>query len=906
MAKYVYDFSEGNKDLKDLLGGKGANLAEMTNLGLPVPPGFTITTDACRVYMQTGEVPPELRVEVTQAVRRLEDALERQLGDVKDPLLVSVRSGAKFSMPGMMETVLNVGLNDESVEGLARFSNNERFAWDSYRRLIQMFGKTVLDIDGDRFADALDAAKAAKGYTADTEMTADDLKELVTVYKEIVREETGREFPQTPRAQLDLAVEAVFNSWNTDRARLYRRRERISDDLGTAVNVQSMVFGNLGADSGTGVCFTRDPATGEQGDYGDYLTNAQGEDVVAGIRNTLPLAQMEEIDPEAYAELRQVMRRLETHYRDLCDIEFTVERGKLWMLQTRVGKRTAAAAFRIAHQLVEEHLITLDEALERVTGEQLSKLMFPQFDAKAERTLIAKGMAASPGAAVGQAVFSSATAVEWAAEGKTVILVRRETNPDDLGGMIASGGVLTSRGGKTSHAAVVARGMGTTCVVGAEALDVDVTARRFTAKGTVVNEGDVIAIDGSTGEIFLGSVPVVPSPVVRYLEHGLEAALAEGGSDEETKELVVAVDALLTHADSARTLGVEANADTPEDATRARTLGGEGIGLCRTEHMFLGDRRVLVERLILAKDEAEQQAALDALMPLQRGDFIGILEAMDGLPVTIRLIDPPLHEFLPDYTELSVKVALAEERGDTSEDAERDRILLHAVNKTREANPMLGLRGVRLGIVIPGLFTMQVRAIAEAQAARIKAGGDPKAEIMIPLAASVMELHLIRDEAEVVLKEVAAEQGVELDIPIGAMIELPRAAYTADRMAEVAEFFSFGTNDLTQTTWGFSRDDVEGAFFNQYTEKGVFSVSPFESIDTQGVGGLVALAVEKGRATRPDIHLGVCGEHGGDPESIHFFHGVGLDYVSCSPFRIPIARLEAGRAAVVSGGGDTR
>ena len=906
MAKYVYDFSEGNKDLKDLLGGKGANLAEMTNLGLPVPPGFTITTDACRIYMQTGEVPPELRVEVTKAVRTLEDALGRQLGDVKDPLLVSVRSGAKFSMPGMMETVLNVGLNDETVEGLAKFSNNERFAWDSYRRLIQMFGKTVLDIDGDKFADALDHAKKAKGYTADTEMTAEDLKELVGVYKAIVKEATGKDFPQTPRAQLDLAVEAVFNSWNTDRARLYRRRERISDDLGTAVNVQSMVFGNLGADSGTGVCFTRDPSTGEQGDYGDYLTNAQGEDVVAGIRNTLSLADMEKIDPKAYTELRQVMRRLETHYRDLCDIEFTVERGKLWMLQTRVGKRTAAAAFRIAHQLVEEHLITLDEAIERVTGEQLSKLMFPQFDAHAQTTLLAKGMAASPGAAVGQAVFSSPTAAEWAAEGKQVILVRRETNPDDLGGMIAAVGVLTSRGGKTSHAAVVARGMGTTCVVGAEKLEVDTVARKFTVNGTVVNEGDVIAIDGSTGEIFLGDVPVVPSPVVRYLEHGLEAALAEVGDDEETKELVVAVDALLTHADAVRRLGVEANADTPEDAVRARTLGGEGIGLCRTEHMFLGDRRVLVERLILAKDEAEQQAALDALMPLQRGDFIGILEAMDGLPVTIRLIDPPLHEFLPDFTELSVKVALAEARGDDSDDAQRDRILLSAVNKTREANPMLGLRGVRLGIVIPGLFTMQVRAIAEAQAARIKAGGNPKAEIMIPLAASVMELHLIRDEAEVVLAEVAKEQGVELDIPIGAMIELPRAAYTADRMAEVAEFFSFGTNDLTQTTWGFSRDDVEGAFFNQYTEKGVFSVSPFESIDTQGVGGLVALAVEKGKATRPDIHLGVCGEHGGDPESIHFFHGVGLDYVSCSPFRIPIARLEAGRAAVVSGGGDTR
>ncbi len=906
MAKYVYDFSEGNKDLKDLLGGKGANLAEMTNLGLPVPPGFTITTDACRVYMQTGEVPPELRVEVTKAVRTLEDALGRHLGDVKDPLLVSVRSGAKFSMPGMMETVLNVGLNDETVDGLARFSNNERFAWDSYRRLIQMFGKTVLDIDGDKFADALDHAKKAKGYTADPQMTADDLKELVGVYKAIVKEETGKDFPQTPRAQLDLAVEAVFNSWNTDRARLYRRRERISDDLGTAVNVQSMVFGNLGEDSGTGVCFTRDPSTGEQGDYGDYLTNAQGEDVVAGIRNTLSLADMEKIDPKAYTELRQVMRRLETHYRDLCDIEFTVERGKLWMLQTRVGKRTAAAAFRIAHQLVEEHLITLDEAIERVTGEQLSKLMFPQFDAHAQRTLLAKGMAASPGAAVGQAVFSSPTAAAWAAQGKQVILVRRETNPDDLGGMIAAVGVLTSRGGKTSHAAVVARGMGTTCVVGAEKLDVDVVARKFTVNGTVVNEGDVIAIDGSTGEIFLGDVPVVPSPVVRYLEHGLEAALAEVGDDEETKELVVAVDALLTHADSVRRLGVEANADTPEDAVRARTLGGEGIGLCRTEHMFLGDRRVLVERLILAKDEAEQQAALDALMPLQRGDFIGILEAMDGLPVTIRLIDPPLHEFLPDFTELSVKVALAEARGDDSEEAQRDKVLLTAVNKTREANPMLGLRGVRLGIVIPGLFTMQVRAIAEAQAARIKAGGNPKAEIMIPLAASVMELHLIRDEAEVVLAEVAKEQGVELDIPIGAMIELPRAAYTADRMAEVAEFFSFGTNDLTQTTWGFSRDDVEGAFFNQYTEKGVFSVSPFESIDTQGVGGLVALAVEKGKATRPDIHLGVCGEHGGDPESIHFFHGVGLDYVSCSPFRIPIARLEAGRAAVVSGGGDTR
>ncbi|WNM25862.1 pyruvate, phosphate dikinase [Demequina capsici] len=906
MVKYVFDFSEGNKDLKDLLGGKGANLAEMTNLGLPVPPGFTITTEACRTYMTTSALPPELRVQVTLAVRKLEDDLGRLLGDAHDPLLVSVRSGAKFSMPGMMETVLNVGLNDSSVHGLAAFANNERFAWDSYRRLIQMFGKTVLDIDGELFSDALDAKKSQLGVTGDTELTADALRELVDDYKEIVRRESGRDFPQHPREQLDMAIEAVFNSWNTDRARLYRRRERISDDLGTAVNVVAMVFGNLGDDSGTGVCFTRDPATGMTGDYGDYLQNAQGEDVVAGIRNTLSLADFEKIDPSAYADLRAAMRRLEGHYRDLCDIEFTVERGKLWMLQTRVGKRTAAAAFRIAKQLVDEHIITLDEALERVTGEQLSKLMFPQFDSSAARVLLATGMAASPGAAVGAAVFSSSTAQEWAAQGKDVILVRRETNPDDLGGMIASVGVLTSRGGKTSHAAVVARGMGTTCVVGAEALQVDVNARRFVVGDTVVVEGDVIAIDGTSGEIFLGEVPVVSSPVVRYLEDGLDATIAGLGDDEATIELVEAVDAILGHADTARRLGVYANVDTPADAHRARSLGGEGIGLCRTEHMFLGDRRVLIERLILAKDDATQEEALAALLPLQREDFIGLLTEMDGLPVTIRLIDPPLHEFLPDFTELSVKVALAKERGETGPEVDRDVELLAAVDRHREANPMLGLRGVRLGIVIPGLFALQMRAIAQAHAARIKAGGDPHAEIMIPLAASVMELHLVKDEATRILADVSAEEGVDLEIPVGAMIELPRAALTADRMADVAEFFSFGTNDLTQTTWGFSRDDVEGAFFHEYTEHGVFSVSPFESIDVQGVGRLVRIAAQEGRASRPDLRLGVCGEHGGDPQSIHFFNEVGLDYVSCSPFRIPIARLEAGRAAVVTGGGDTR
>ena len=621
VASYVQDFSEGGMDQKDLLGGKGANLAEMTRLGLPVPPGFTITTDACRAYMRTGHLPPELRVQVTMAVRRLEDALGRGLGDFHEPLLVSVRSGAKFSMPGMMETVLNVGLNDASVIGLAELAGDERFAWDSYRRLIQMFGKTVLDIDGDLFADTLDKAKAAKGVEQDVDLDAADLRQLVEAYKEIVRSESGRVFPQHPREQLDMAIVAVFDSWGTERARLYRRKERIPDDLGTAVNVCTMVFGNLGPTSGTGVAFTRDPASGRTGEFGDYLVNAQGEDVVAGIRNTLSLADLEEVDPAAHAELMQAMRRLETHYRDLCDIEFTIERGKLWMLQTRVGKRTAPAAFRIACQLVDEHLITMDEALSRVTGAQLSQLQFPQFGVDdGERVLLTKAMPASPGAAVGMAVFDPETAEQWASEGKDVILVRRETNPDDLGGMIASVGVLTARGGKTSHAAVVARGMGRTCVVGAEELVIDQATRSFTSRGHTVHEGDVIAIDGTTGEVYLGEVPVVPSPVQRYLEDGLEVALEEA-EDDETRDLVRAVDRILRHADAARRLRVHANADTAEDAVRARHLGAQGIGLCRTEHMFLGERRVLVERVILAADDDERQAALDALLPLQRQDL---------------------------------------------------------------------------------------------------------------------------------------------------------------------------------------------------------------------------------------------------------------------------------------------
>ena len=898
---FVYDFSQGSKDAKDLLGGKGANLAEMTNLGLPVPPGFTITTEACRSYLVAGKEPPELRVQVTMALRQLEDQLGRRLGDRHDPLLVSVRSGAKFSMPGMMETVLNIGLNDASVVGLAEASGDERFSWDSYRRLIQMFGKTVLDIDGGHFSDALDKAKAMKGVQSDVDLDVCDLQALVGTYKDIVREHSGADFPQHPREQLDLAIRAVFHSWNTERARLYRRRERIPHDLGTAVNVCTMVFGNLGPDSGTGVAFTRDPSTGATGAYGDYLANAQGEDVVAGIRNTLSLDDLAEMQPDAHRELMTVMRRLETHYRDLCDIEFTIERGKLWMLQTRVGKRTAAAAFRIATQLVDEHLITEDEALDRVTGAQLAQLMFPQFGSSADRTLLARGMAASPGAAVGAAVFDSATAIEWAEQGKSVILVRRETNPDDLAGMIAAAGILTARGGKTSHAAVVARGMGKTCVCGAEELDVDVHAQMARVDSTVIRQGDVISIDGATGEIFLGEVPVVPSPVVTYLEHGAEEAMAM--ADEESSKLIHAVDRLLSHADSTRRLRVRANADTAEDALRARHLGAEGIGLTRTEHMFLGDRRVLIERVILADTSDERDAALAALLPLQRQDFVELLEAMDGLPTTIRLLDPPLHEFLPNLTELSVRVAIAHEQGSPNA---TDLALLAAVERLHESNPMLGLRGVRLGLVVPGLFALQVRAITEAVVDRLNAGGNPKVEIMVPLVGSVMELHLVADETGGIIKEISEREGRELNIPVGTMIELPRAALTAHRIAEAAEFFSFGTNDLTQTTWGFSRDDVEAAFFAAYLDKGVFTVSPFESLDIDGVGRLVQIAATEGRKTRPDLKLGVCGEHGGDPESVHFFHKVGLDYVSCSPFRVPIARLEAGRAALAAASSDTR
>ncbi|MDX6238531.1 MAG: pyruvate, orthophosphate dikinase, partial [Kribbellaceae bacterium] len=783
MSKLVYDFDEGNKDMLDLLGGKGANLAEMTNLGLPVPPGFTITTEACRVYLQTSAMPPELADEVDHHLDLLQEKMGKKLGQADDPLLVSVRSGAAVSMPGMMETVLNVGLNDDSVHGLAHQSGNPRFAWDAYRRLIQMFGKTVLGMEGDVFEDAIEAAKQRKDTKDDLDLDADDMRALVDNFKAAVQEHTGRGFPQDPREQMDLAIGAVFDSWNAERAILYRRQERIPSDLGTAVTICSMVFGNLGMDSGTGVAFTRDPATGQRGVYGDYLQNAQGEDVVAGIRNTVPLAELETIDKKSYDELLAIMGKLEAHYKDLCDIEFTIERGKLWMLQTRVGKRTAAAAFRIATSLIDEGMVDIDEALHRVTGAQLAQLMFPRFDTEADRQLLTKAIGASPGAASGKVVFTSAAAVAAAGRGEKVILVRRETNPDDLNGMIAAQGILTSRGGKTSHAAVVARGMGKTCVCGAEDLDVDITGRKITIDATTINEGEMISIDGTTGEVFLGEVPVVPSPVVQYFEGSL--------GPDAGDELVAAVHRLISHADEVRRLDVWTNADTADDAARARRFGAQGIGLCRTEHMFLGERREAVERLILADEAAERDAALAVLEPLQREDFIDLLSAMDGLPVTIRLIDPPLHEFLPSMEDLAVKVALAKERGD---EPGHDATLLAAVQRLHEQNPMLGLRGVRLGLVIPGLFAMQVRAIASAAAELKKQGKDPRPEIMIPLVGAVQELQLARDEVEKVLAEVAESEGVEVDCPIGTMIELPRAALTADQIAESAEFFSFGTN----------------------------------------------------------------------------------------------------------------
>ncbi|MES9523562.1 pyruvate, phosphate dikinase [Streptomyces capoamus] len=814
MARYVYGFQDGGRDLADLLGGKGANLAEMTRLGLPVPPGFVVTTEACRLFLATSEVPEGLSPDISRHLSALESAAGRLFGQADDPLLVSVRSGARFSMPGMMETVLDIGLNDASVRGLAKVSGDERFAWDSYRRLVQMDGTTVMG----------------------------------EAYKRVIRNETGRDFPQSPAQQMQEAILAVFRSWNTERARLYRRREHIPDDLGTAVTVQRMVFGNLGPDSGSGVAFTRDPATGRPGLYGDYLSNAQGEDVVSGVRDAVPLAELERLDPRSYRQLRDHARTLERHYRDLCDLEFTIERGTLWMLQTRVGKRTAEAAFAVAAGLVQEGLISRDESLARVSGDGLARLIFPRFDASAAGTVLAHGVPASPGAAVGAVAFDSTEAVRRAATAEKVVLVREETTPDDLPGMVAAQAVLTGRGGKTSHAAVVARGMGKVCVCGAQDITVRTEARRFTARdGSVVEEGTVVPVDGSAGAVYSGAIPLVASATMDYLESG-----------EQSDDVVVsAVAQALDHADSVRRLDVRANADTPEDAARARRFGAQGIGLCRTEHMFLGERRIPVEEMILARTDAEHLRALAALLPLQRRGFTAILEAMDGFPVTIRLLDPPLHEFLPDRTDLAVRIAATEAAG--GQPHARALELLDAVSRIHEENPMLGLRGVRLGLVVPGLVAMQARAVAEAVVERTRAGGSPRAEIMVPLVGAVEELRLTREEVTRVLAEVGEETGVPVQCPVGTMIELPRAALTAGRIAEEAEFFSFGTNDLTQTTWGFSRDDVEAAFFSAYREKGVFAASPFETLDREGVGRLVQMAVEEGRAARPDLETGVCG-----------------------------------------------
>jgi len=888
VAKYVYDFSEGNRDMKDLLGGKGANLAEMTNMGLPVPHGFTISTAACLTYLAEGGHPQGLMDELETHVQTLETSMGKRLGDPSDPLLVSVRSGAKFSMPGMMDTVLNLGLNEEALKGLAERSGGDlRFANDAYRRFIQMFGKIVMDVPGDAFEEALDHAKEAKGGGAsDTDLDADDLRGVIGRFLEIYEEHTGSPFPTDPREQMRLAVEAVFKSWNGKRAIDYRRQNKISDDLGTAVNVQSMVFGNRGEDSGTGVAFTRDPSTGEKVPYGDYLANAQGEDVVAGIRNTLPLADLERIDPASYAGLRQVMDTLEGHYADMCDIEFTIEQGRLWILQTRVGKRTAFGEWVMAYDMLQEGLIDADTALVRVDANRLEELFKRRVDAEGA-TAIATGLNASPGAATGKVVFTADEAQAQGQGGERVILVRRETTPDDYHGMIASQGILTSAGGTNSHAAVVARGEGIPAVCGADAIKLNPAAKTFAAGGTTVREGDVITIDGFTGNVYVGELP---------LRESLLEKARQGDAPAREETLWKAFAALMDHADVRRALRVRANADTPDQSTNARERGAEGIGLCRTEHMFLGEERVLsVRQMIFAETAAEEQAAYDVLLPLQRDDFVGIFTAMSGLPVTVRLLDPPLHEFLPDQVELAVEVALGKERGEDMSEQER---VLQKVNELHEMNPMLGLRGVRLGIVKPGLYAMQVRAIVEAAVRVKKDGGDPRVEIMIPLVATAPELQQMRAELEPVAREILEREGVELDhLEWGTMIELPRAAVTAREIARGADFFSFGTNDLTQTAFGFSRDDI-GKFVGLYEERKLVPANPFVTVDRPGVGRLMQIAVDEGRAANPDLHLGICGEHGGDPASVVFCAELGLDYVSCSPFRVETARLAAGQAAV--------
>jgi pyruvate,orthophosphate dikinase len=881
MMKRVYLFEEGRADMRDLLGGKGANLAEMTTIGLPVPPGFTITTDVCRDYMRRGRLPDDLMDEVRDKLKVVEQRVGKRFGDPQNPLLVSVRSGAKFSMPGMMDTILNLGLNDETAQGMIRLTKNPRFVYDAYRRFIMMFGDVVMDVPKKRFEERFSELKARLGVTQDTEVPADALQSLVEAFKQIVREH-GKEFPQDPWVQLEMAIEAVFRSWNNERAVVYREREKIPHDLGTACNVQAMVFGNMGDDSGTGVAFTRDPATGEKVLYGEFLPNAQGEDVVAGIRTPLPLSALRERMPEVYQQFLEIADRLERHYRDMMDLEFTIERGKLWMLQCRVGKRTGRAAVKIAVDMVHEGLIGRDEAVLRVSPSHLDQVLHPHLDEQAlatgEYPLIAQGLGASPGAASGRAMFDARRAIE---RGKTepVILVRPETNPDDVGGMLASKGILTARGGITSHAAVVARGFGIPCVVGCEAISVDEENALFTVEtetGTLtVREGDYISIDGNTGKVYLGNVPT------------------------QTPEMGAEMAQLLRWADQFRRLRVRANADTPHDAAKALEFGAEGIGLARTEHMFFGEERLpIVQEMILARTPKERRESLSRLLPFQRNDFLGIFEVMRGLPVTIRLIDPPLHEFLPRYEELLREVITLELTAPDSPELAEKRRLLQRVEELHEANPMLGLRGVRLSILYPEIVEMQVTAIMEAAAEAQRRGYDPHVEIMIPLVGHVNELRVVRENLERIAKEVMAHEGVYIDYKFGTMIEIPRAALTAAEIAQHAQFFSFGTNDLTQTVFGFSRDDAEGKFLAYYVEQKILPDNPFVTLDREGVGKLIEMAVRAGRAARRELKVGICGEHGGDPASIEFCHELGLDYVSCSPYRVPIARLAAAQAAL--------
>lgn len=876
MKKWVYLFDEGDPNDRALLGGKGAGLAQMTQAGLPVPPGFTITTEACNAYYENNQQFPEGMWEQTlEALKEVERRTGKKFGDPSNPLLVSVRSGAKFSMPGMMDTVLNLGLNDEVAKGLINLTQNERFVYDAYRRFIQMFGKIVLGIPGELFDKAFEEYKEKVGAKFDTDLTAEDLKKIVSIFKDIVRKETGSDFPTEPLEQLRLAIAAVFRSWNNKRAIDYRNYHKIPHNLGTAVNIVTMVFGNMGFDSGTGVAFTRDPATGEKKFFGEFLFNAQGEDVVAGIRTPLKIEELKEKMPAIYDQLVDIAKKLENYYRDMQDIEFTVERGKLWMLQTRSGKRTAQAAVKIAVDMAEEGIISKEEAVLRVEPNQIDQLLHRQIDPSAKVTVIAKGLNASPGAATGKAVFDAERAKEWANDGVKVILVRPETNPDDVGGMIVSEGILTARGGATSHAAVVARGIGKPCVVGAESIKIDLEKRLFNVNGYTVKEGDVITINGTTGEVILGEAPLIEP------------------------ELTPELRKLLSWADEFKKLQNWANADYPRDAQRAREYGAQGIGLCRTEHMFFeADRLPIVREMILARTPEERKSALDKLLPIQKEDFKGILKVMDGLPVIIRLLDPPLHEFLPRYEELLAEVVELRVTGKDPKALAEKEELLRRVEELREANPMLGLRGCRLGITRPEINEMQVRAIFEAACELKKEGYNPKPEVMIPLVGHVNELKVVRDQLEAVAKKVMEEKGVTVDYKFGTMIEVPRAALTAGEIAEYAQFFSFGTNDLTQMTFGYSRDDAEGKFLFIYLEKGILPADPFQTLDIKGVGRLMEMAVKEGRATRPDLEVGICGEHGGDPDSIMFAHEIGLNYVSCSPFRVPVARLAAAHAAL--------